>query len=251
MVITRKSKKLRLDELLVLRQLSPDLEIAKRFIMAGRVLVAGQTIDKPATQVGDDVEVLVQERAYVSRGGLKLAGFLLDSGLGGFFSGASVLDIGSSTGGFTDCSLRNGARTVTCLDVGKGLLDWSLRQDPRIVVREETHLKDFALEAHIGFDIILADVSFNSIARLFKHIHQINHDGRALIILLIKPQFELARDLVPVGGIVVDEGDRLLVVSEVENLLEGQGYDVVASHPSRLKGTKGNQEYFMAARSRI
>lgn len=213
--------------------------------MAGAVRVGGQVARRAAAPVDDDVAVAVDAGPrFVSRGGEKLDAALVELGLD--VTGAVALDIGSSTGGFTDALLQRGAARVYAIDVGKGQLDWRLRNDPRVVARE-------GVNARAGFDLpepvdlIVADVSFISLrvalAPSFRHLRE---GGQLLA--LVKPQFEAGRDAVGPGGIVRDPEARAGAASAVAERFTADGLGVIAIAASRVPGREGNREIFVLAR---
>jgi 23S rRNA (cytidine1920-2'-O)/16S rRNA (cytidine1409-2'-O)-methyltransferase len=214
--------------------------------MAGRVQVDGRAVDKPGTGVSDDAVVAVEEaREFVSRGGLKLDGALDDLGLD--VTGASALDLGASTGGFTDCLLRRGARRVIALDVGYGQLDWGLRQDPRVEVMERTNARYLAPgDLPWAPDLVTCDLSFISIGTVWGAVVPCLAPGwRAMV--MVKPQFEVGRERVGSGGVVRDDGAREDAVRGVVDVIEGTGGRVLGTADSRLPGPKGNREVFLRA----
>lgn len=232
----------RLDLVLVDRGLASSRARAQGLILAGRVRVDGAVVSKSGAPVPADaeVEVAVPDHPYVSRGALKLEAaldtFSVDP------TGIDCLDVGASTGGFTDLLLRRGARRVIALDVGRAQLDWGLRQDPRVVVLEGVNAR------HLGpgdlpfpVDLVTVDVSFISLRLVVPALLSHLRPG-GLLVALVKPQFEAGRDEVGKGGIVRDEGVRRRVVAEVVAALEGLGLDRVGVVPSPVKGREGNQE---------
>jgi len=240
-VITRP----RLDQLLVARGLAPSRERAQALIMAGAVRVGGQVARRAAAPVDDDVAIALDAGPrFVSRGGEKLDAALAELGLD--VVGAVALDVGSSTGGFTDALLQRGAARVYAIDVGKGQLDWRLRNDPRVVARE-------GVNARAGFDLpepvdlIVADVSFISLRVAlppsFRHLRE---GGQLLA--LVKPQFEAGRDAVGPGGIVRDPEARAGAAGAVAERFTADGLGVIAIAASRVPGREGNREIFVLAR---
>lgn len=240
---SNKVQKLRIDQLLVERGLCPSREKAQRFILAGSVRVNGEPVTKAGQLVADDaaVELLAAER-YVGRGGTKLEGALNHFQIP--VEGAVGLDIGASTGGFTDCLLQHGAARVYAVDVGHGQLDWKIRQDPRVVVHEGLNARNLSL-ADLGekVSIIVADVSFISLALILPAAFDLLlPDGR--MIVLIKPQFELGKSQVGKGGIVRDEALQLSAVEKIRNVVEQTlGRQWGGFIPSPILGAKGNREF--------
>ncbi len=242
------SEKMRLDALLVARGLSESRERAQRALMAGRVFVAGQRLEKPGTRVPVDSEVEVRGgEKYVSRGGLKLEAALDAFGVDP--TGKVCLDVGASTGGFTDCLLQRGAVRVHALDVGHGQLHWRIRSDERVREREKINCRN------LGFDdigervaIAVADVSFISLTLIVPPAFElIEPDG--VMVVLVKPQFELSRDQVGRGGIVTDPVVRYSAVEKIERFVEetmGRTWAGVIESP--ITGTNGNVEYLACIR---
>ena len=214
--------------------------------MAGRVRVDGRPAGKPGSGVGDGARLEVAEGAeYVSRGGLKLAGAL--DALGVEVAGADALDLGASTGGFTDCMLRRGAARVIALDVGYGQLAWSLRQDPRVHVMERVnarYLEAGALPYPPGF--VTCDLSFIAIGTVWGAVVPCLARGwRAMV--MVKPQFEVGRDRVGSGGVVRDDAAREDAVRGVMEAIEREGGRVLGTADAGLPGPKGNREVFVYA----
>jgi len=235
----------RLDELVVARGLVESRSRAQALILAGRVWVEGARVDKPGTRVREDaaVELRAPERRFVSRGGEKLAGALADLALD--VRGLHCLDVGASTGGFTDCVLQRGARQVIAVDVGRGQLAWRLRQDPRVVVRERLNARALGaddLPAVPGLALI--DVSFISLSNVLPAMAAVLADG-GTIVALVKPQFEVGRERVGKGGVVRDDADRAAAVARVRVVAHGLGLTVRGEAESVLPGPKGNREVFL------
>ena len=238
----------RLDTELVRRGLAPSRARAVEAITSGRVTVGGAPAASPARQV-DPAEPIVlapEPEPYVSRGGHKLAAAL--DAFGVEVSGKRVLDAGSSTGGFTDCLLQRGASVVFAVDVGRGQLDWSLRNDPRVVVMERTNVRDITA-ADLGgpVDVCTADLAFISLRTVAPALLAATADGADLV-LLVKPQFEAGRERVGKGGIVRDAQVHRDVLAEVFGGLDRAGLGVVAVIASPLRGADGNVEFLAHAR---
>ena len=241
-------KKVRLDKLLVDLGHFESRERAQRSILAGQVLVNEQVSDKPGFLVLPEAPIRVAERErYVSRGGLKLEGAL------DFFqidpSGWRCLDVGASTGGFTDCLLQRGAAHVVALDVGHNQLAWKIRSDPRVTTIEGVNARFLTTEqAGTGFDLAVADLSFISLTLVLDSILKLlRRNGEAIV--LIKPQFELDPHRVGKGGIVRQEADRLDAVAKIQDFVLNQlGREWHGVIPSPTLGTKGNQEYLACLR---
>jgi len=224
-------------------------EKAQRAILAGQVTVGGRIADKPGTKVSADSEILITGRdRYVGRGGHKLEGAL--TGFGIDPTGMSCLDLGSSTGGFTDCLLQHWASHVTAVDVGRGQLAWSLRQDPRVEVREGINARYLtAADFDRRFDMIVGDLSFISLTKILPAAFELlNPEG--LMIFLIKPQFELARADIGKGGIVRDSEARLRAVDTIRNWVLHAGHRFENVMESPLPGTSGNIEFLALLRHR-
>jgi 23S rRNA (cytidine1920-2'-O)/16S rRNA (cytidine1409-2'-O)-methyltransferase len=235
----------RLDRLLVDRGLAPNRERAQRLVMAGAVLVGDRPVTKAGTLVAEDVELRLRQSAspYVSRGGEKLAGALDAFGLD--VTGRMALDVGASTGGFTDCLLRRGARRVIAVDVGYGQLAWSLRQDPRVTVIDRTNARTLeASQLPEPPDLATVDVSFISLTLVLPAIATLVVPG-GIILPMVKPQFEVGREHVGKGGVVRDPILRAAAVKRVRDSAEALGLLVVAESDSILPGPKGNQEVFL------
>lgn len=235
----------RLDRLLVDRGLAPSRERAQRLILAGAVLVDDRPADKPGTVVAADAALRLREEAspWVSRGGEKLVGALDAFGVDP--SGLACLDVGASTGGFTDCLLQRGARHVTAVDVGYGQLAWSLRQDPRVTVLERTNARALRPE-HIPEPpaLVVVDVSFISLTLVLPAIAAVAAPG-ATVLALVKPQFEAGRGQVGKGGVVRDDAVRAAAVARVRDAAVDLGYAVRGEADSVLPGPKGNREVFL------
>jgi len=240
--ITRK----RLDQILVDRGLIRSRERAKAMIMAGKVLVNGIKIDKPGTQVNQDalIDVKAPDHPYVSRGGLKLEKALQSFPVS--VQDAVCLDIGASTGGFTDCLLKFGAKKVYAVDVGYGQIDWSLRQDDRVVVIERTNIRNLRYDA-IGqpMDVVVADTSFISLKTVIPSAEKFMRTGTN-IMALIKPQFEAGKEHVGKGGIVKDAEIRNQVKQDITLFFQDRGYKVNGTVTSPVLGAKGNEEYVIS-----
>lgn len=240
-------KKQRLDTTLHERGLLKTRSMARSVIMAGRVYVDGQRVDKAGTLVGADSEIVLKDGGlrYVSRGGLKLEAALGEFGIDP--AGMVAVDIGASTGGFTDCLLQHGALKVHAVDVGYGQLDWSLRNDARVRLLERTNARQLT-PRDIGerVDIATVDVSFISLEKVIPPLKQILKPGGALI-ALIKPQFEVGKGEVGKGGVVRSEVKHKAVVDKIRDFLIGIGFSVKGSIPSPILGAEGNKEFLICA----
>jgi 23S rRNA (cytidine1920-2'-O)/16S rRNA (cytidine1409-2'-O)-methyltransferase len=241
--------KLRLDNLLVSRGLAPSRARAQAIVLAGEVFVAGVRVDKAGTLVQEDaaIEVRGPDHAYVSRGGVKLAGaldaFALD------VRGLRCLDLGASTGGFTDCLLQRGAARVTAVDVGYGQLAHKLRVDPRVAVMERTNARTLTPGAIGGAaDLTVVDASFIGLEKLMSAIAVCTREGGTLV-ALVKPQFEVGRELATRGkGVIRDEAVRTEAIERAAGAVARSGFTIVAQCESALQGPKGNREAFVHAR---
>ncbi len=241
----RVTVKQRLDVLLVEKGLFSSREKAKSSIMAGLVRVDGKQVDKAGSEVPFDSQIEVKGPAipYVSRGGLKLEKAIGEFGLG--LAGEVVVDIGASTGGFTDCALQNGASRVYAVDVGYGQLDWKLRQDPRVINLERTNVR--YLDTGLIKDTpnyITVDVSFISLAKVLPKISELLIPG-GRVIALIKPQFEAGREKVGKKGVVRDRLVHIEVILKVLDSAHSLGFDCIGLTYSPVKGPEGNIEYLM------
>lgn len=235
----------RIDQLLVQKQLAVSRERAQSYIMAGLVYVNGKPVQKASEKFSSDAEVELkgQDHPYVSRGGVKLEGALQDFQIE--VLNKVCLDVGASTGGFTDCLLQKGASKVYAVDVGYGQLAWKLRQDARVILKEKTHVKDLKKEDfQENIDLVVLDVSFISILKVIPYLLKIL-EKTSSVLALIKPQFEAGKEEVPRGGIIRDENQRKKIVDKTLEGLKGLGIDIVGLSPSKLQGMDGNQEYFV------
>jgi 23S rRNA (cytidine1920-2'-O)/16S rRNA (cytidine1409-2'-O)-methyltransferase len=238
-----KTSRRRLDQLLLERGMVESREKAKALILAGQVLVSGQRVDKAGAAVGEDAAVEILERMpYVSRGGYKLAGAL--DGFGIDVSGLVCLDIGASTGGFTDCLLQRGAARVHAVDVGRGQLHWKLRTDPRVVLHESVNAR-YVEASLIGESAGFAccDVSFISATLIIPVIAGLLSPPRRMVVL-VKPQFEARREDVGKGGIVRDEAVRQAACSRVQSAAAALGFETRLMR-SPIAGAEGNVEYLL------
>ncbi len=216
---------------------------ARDAVVEGRVLVSGSVATKPDRLVApsEPIEFAGPPRRFVSRGGEKLEGAL--DAFGVDVSGRRCLDVGSSAGGFTDCLLQRGAVEVVALDVGRGQLEWSLRQDPRVRVLEQTDVRDVAADAVGAVDLVVVDVSFISLRTVLPAIGELADD--ALIVALVKPQFEVGKSRVGKGGIVRDPELHTEAVDGVVAAAAALGFRCAARSPSPITGAQGNREFFV------
>lgn len=244
---TASTARLRLDQHLHEAGHFDSREKAQRAILAGQVTVGGRIADKPGTKVSPESEILITGRdRYVGRGGHKLEGAL--TGFGIDPTGLSCLDLGSSTGGFTDCLLQHWASHVTAVDVGRGQLAWSLRQDPRVEVREGINARYLnSSDFDRRFDLIVGDLSFISLTKILPAAFELLH-REGLMIMLIKPQFELSRADVGKGGIVRDPVVRQRAVEAIRSWVVNAGHRFDNVIESPLPGTSGNIEFLALMR---
>ena len=239
------SKKVRLDLLLVAHNQVDSRQQARGLIMAGSVLVNGQRVDKPGAMVSEDDAVRIKGNArpaYVSRGGLKLDGALkqLDND---DVKDLICMDVGASTGGFTDCLIQKGAEKVYAVDVGYGQLAWRLRQDPRVVVIERTNIRYMERERiPETVDLVTVDVSFISLKIVIPALLKFLKPN-ARILALIKPQFEVGKGKVGKGGVVTDPQLREATIKTLKQFFSQSGLVCGPVVPSPILGSKGNQEY--------
>jgi len=244
--VAAKPIKIRLDQLLVERGLAASREKAQALLLAGAVLVDGQPAGKPGRTVAADcrLDVSAQPR-YVSRGGLKLEAALREFSIDP--SGRVCLDVGASTGGFTDCLLQHGAAKVFAFDVGHSQLDWKIRNDPRVVVREGINARHLT-PADTGepVSLVVCDVSFISVTLIVPTFPSLLDDNGELVIL-VKPQFEAGRDEVGKGGIVRDAAVQQAACDRVRGAVEALGFHA-AIIDSPILGTEGNREFLLHAR---
>ncbi len=237
--------KVRLDLLLVELGLVESRSKAQALIMAGSVLVGGTVCDKAGKEVSREAEVKLKESLpFVGRGGVKLAGFLDELGLD--VAGLRAMDVGSSTGGFTDCLLQRGVLKVHAVDVGKGLIDYKLRIDPRVHLLEGCNIRYLDFE-EVGerVDIIVVDVSFISLEKILERLKEFMAPG-ARLLTLVKPQFEVGKGEVGKGGVVRDEAKRIGVLERITCFARELGLECRAEGTSVIKGAKGgNTEYWL------
>lgn len=236
----------RIDRLLVRRGLAPTRERAQALILAGQVFVNGQRAHKPGQRISEEARIEVQgpPLRYVSRGGMKLEAALRTFEIS--VAGSVCLDIGASTGGFTDCLLQHGARLVYAVDVGRGQLDWRLRQDPRVQVREGVNARYLTPEDFpTRFDLIAIDVSFISLRKILPAARALLKPSGA-ILALIKPQFEVGRREVGKGGIVRDPEKHRRVIEEIRQFAEQNlSLRCAGVMESPIPGGEGNKEFFI------
>jgi 23S rRNA (cytidine1920-2'-O)/16S rRNA (cytidine1409-2'-O)-methyltransferase len=243
--------RIRLDSLLVARGLAASRDRAQALILAGQVRVDGTVVSKAGTPVAEnsDISVAQADHPYVGRGGVKLAHALDVFGID--VTGALALDVGASTGGFSDVLLQRGARRVVALDVGHGQLDWKLRSDPRVHVLERVNARhltpaDLPEDAR-QFDIVTIDVSFISLRQVLPAVAPFVR-GEGSMVTLVKPQFEAGRGEVGKGGIVRDPAVQARAVADVAAAADALGLTRAGETPSPIAGAEGNQEFFLHLR---
>lgn len=245
--MSEKSRRKRLDVSLVERGLAESRQKAQAMILAGEIQVDGRKADKAGTNVSDSSRIEVHSRLqkYVGRGGFKLEGALEDFQANPH--GRVCLDVGASTGGFTDCLLQNGATRVYTVDVNTDQLAWKLREDPR-VIRVKKNARELApADVAEKADLVVVDVSFISVRKVLPGACACAKE-EAEFLILVKPQFELQREQVGKGGIVRDAKLHESAVSSVRTAAEALGLAILGVSPSHLPGAEGNQEYFLYAR---
>jgi len=246
--------KQRADVLLCERGLAPSRARAQSFILAGEVFTGEQRVEKPGTLLAADVELRVApRRRFVSRGGDKLDAAL--AAFGGRFTdlaGVVAVDIGASTGGFTDCLLQRGVAKVYAVDVGYGQLDAKLRADPRVVSRERTNARELAAtDFDEPIDLVVVDASFIGLSKLLGPIAGVLGGRGGELVALVKPQFEVGREEASRGkGVVRDDAVREAAIAAVRGSLADAGFSIVAEADSAVLGPKGNRERFLYARAR-
>jgi 23S rRNA (cytidine1920-2'-O)/16S rRNA (cytidine1409-2'-O)-methyltransferase len=243
----RKTTRTRLDSLLVAQGLAPNAQKAQAMILAGEVFVNGVRVSTSGTPVAEDamVEINSREQRYASRGGFKLEGALRDFGIDP--TGKICLDIGSSTGGFTDCLLQKGAIRVYAVDVTVDQIAWKLRQDVRVVRIERNARKLTSRDIPESVELATVDVSFISAGKVLGPAASVAVEG-ATFLILVKPQFELDRGEIGPGGIVSDASLHEKAISIVQQAAASAGLECLGVKPSQLTGAEGNQEYFLHAR---
>ena len=239
--------KVRADQLLVARGLAESRTRAQALIMSGKVFVGDRVVAKSGDQLAEDAELTLKGRdhPWVSRGGIKL-----DHGLTHFgfdVTGMTALDVGSSTGGFTDVLLTRGATKVFAIDVGTNQLAWKLRQDERVSVHEQTNARDLSREiVPEAIDIVVCDASFIALSKVLDKALDMARPG-ALLVALIKPQFEAGREEVGKGGVVRDPFVHQRVCDDAVSWVESKGWRVYGVEPSPITGPEGNVEFLLGA----
>ena len=247
--MTAPPKRARLDTFLVDHGFFSSREQAQRAIMAGEIKVGDAVVDKASVKVASDAAISVRLAApFVGRGGVKLEGALTHFGLE--VNGLTALDIGASTGGFTDCLLQHGVGKVYAIDVGHGQLAWKIRNDPRVIVRERLNAR-FLRRADVPgpIDLCVIDVSFISLTLILPNAFELVTPN-GMILALIKPQFELQASDVGRGGIVREPALHEKAQEKVRDFALEAGHEVVGIVPSAITGTDGNQEFFICVRTK-
>ncbi|MDI6713882.1 MAG: TlyA family RNA methyltransferase [Thermodesulfovibrio sp.] len=239
--------KVRIDYLLYKKAITESREKARALILEGKVIVNGQKIDKPGTMVNQNAEITIcgETLPYVSRGGLKLEKALKEFSID--VKDKVAMDVGASTGGFTDCLIQHGAKKVYAVDVGYGQLAWKLRTDPRVIPIEKTNIRYMQKEKiPEKIDIVTVDVSFISLRLVIPKILEfLKPNGE--IVALIKPQFEAGKGEVPRGGVIKDFEKREKIIREMRDFFESLGLKVIGITQSPIPGQKGNIEYLIYA----
>jgi 23S rRNA (cytidine1920-2'-O)/16S rRNA (cytidine1409-2'-O)-methyltransferase len=241
-----KIKKIRLDLLLVDRGICQTRERARALIMSGAVLVGETRMDKAGAPVSPDAEIRIEgeDNPYVSRGGLKLRGALMAFDIS--VTDLVALDVGASTGGFTDCLLQEGARKVYAVDVGYGQLAWKLRTDERVINLERTNVRYFeGSEIKDTIDLVTIDASFISLRLVIPAVQRLVRKDDAIILALIKPQFEAGRDEVEKHGVIRNPEVHERVIEGIKKFCADLGLSVMGVCESPLTGPKGNREFFI------
>lgn len=242
--------KKRLDLILCEKGYFSTREKAKREIMAGNVIINEHAVTKAGTMFKEEdlKSIRIKEKlAYVSRGGLKLEGAIKRYDID--FNDKIVLDIGASTGGFTDCSLQHGASFVYSIDVGTNQLDYTLRQNEKVLSIENMHINKVTKDMLVKglADIVVADVSFISLTKIVDYVYLLSKSD-AQAVLLIKPQFEVGREYIGKNGIVRDKDAHDMAIKKVVNCFLDKGFNILGVETSPIKGTKGNVEYLLYVR---
>lgn len=242
--------KKRLDLILCEKGYFSTREKAKREIMAGNVIINEHAVTKAGTMFKEEdiKSIRIKEKlAYVSRGGLKLEGAIKRFDID--FNDKIVLDIGASTGGFTDCSLQHGASFVYSIDVGTNQLDYTLRQNEKVLSIENMHINKVTKDMLVKglADIVVADVSFISLTKIVDYVYLLSKSD-AQAVLLIKPQFEVGREYIGKNGIVRDKDAHDMAIKKVINCFLNKGFNILGVETSPIKGTKGNVEYLLYVR---
>ena len=242
-IYTSKEKLKSLAALLLEKNLAPDIKSAELLIIEGKVIVGAGKIEKPGTKIPENAYIkIIKDDKYVSRGGIKIEKAFTDFNLSA--SGKKAVDIGSSTGGFTDFLLQNGVGCVTAIDVGYGIIAWKLRKDPRVTLLERTNIRniDKNLLKYLA-DMTVVDVSFISLKTIFNDIFSVTRTGGEML-LLVKPQFEAQKDEIEPGGVIKKRELHLKILERVIGFLANFNISVEGISFSKIKGAKGNKEFW-------
>jgi 23S rRNA (cytidine1920-2'-O)/16S rRNA (cytidine1409-2'-O)-methyltransferase len=236
---------MRSDQALVERGLAPDIAAARILIMSGKVRTADRIVQNASETVKLQDELFIKgEKKFVSRAGDKLMGAIEDLKITELFMEATILDVGSSTGGFTDASLQLGAKKVYAVDVGTNQLDWKLRSDERVISMENTDIRKVDSFPKDEISGVVTDVSFISLAGIVSNICQVVKNSNPFYLLLVKPQFEVPKDLVPEGGVVDSDDLREMACKRVEKAFSELGFEKGVFVESKIPGRQGNREIF-------
>ena len=243
----RKDKKVRLDIATYNQGLCSTIEIARSYIISGKVLSKDRKYSKPCETISQNTTLKIKDAqsTYVSRGGDKLQNIITTLGLHKFIQDKTILDIGASTGGFTDCLLKYNPKKIIALDVGYNQLAWSLRTNPKVFSLEKTDIRCFSYPNKKDITFIVADISFNSLSRLSKKIVASSNAKDLTLLLLVKPQFELQKFDIPDGGVVIDNKLHQKAIDKVVDSFTQIGFHLKSTIASPIQGKKGNQEYFI------
>lgn len=233
-----------LAALLLEKNLAPDIKSAELLIIEGKVIVGTTKIEKPGTKIPENANIrIIKDDKYVSRGGIKIENAFIDFNLSA--SGKKAIDVGSSTGGFTDFLLQNGAVLVTAIDVGYGIISWKLRTDPRVILLERTNIRNIDRNLlKYSSDLTVVDVSFISLKTIFNDIFSVTQTGGE-ILLLVKPQFEAQKDEIEHGGVVKKRELHIKILESVTDFLSNFNVSLEGMTFSKIKGAKGNKEFWL------
>jgi 23S rRNA (cytidine1920-2'-O)/16S rRNA (cytidine1409-2'-O)-methyltransferase len=242
-----KERKIRLDIALYKQKLAHSIEEAKIKILSGKVLSEGRKYDNPSQLVSINIKLSIKKpkSQYVSRGGDKLYSVIKGLNLESIIKNKVILDIGASTGGFTDCLLSFNVKKVIAIDVGYNQFSWSLRKHEKVVCLEKTDIRDFCSHEYEEIQFVVADISFNSLSRLSAAIAEVSAYPHLDLLLLVKPQFELKREDIPYKGVVEDESLQKKAVKHVVDSFYERGFYLQKEFASLIKGRRGNQEFFI------
>ena len=233
-----------LAAVLLEKNLAPDIKSAELLIIEGRVIVGAAKIEKPGTKIPENANIrIIKDDPYVSRGGIKIENAFSDFNLSA--SGKKTIDIGSSTGGFTDFLLQNGAEIVTAIDVGYGIISWKLRNDPRVILLERTNIRNIDKDLlKYCADLTVVDVSFISLKTVFNDIFAVTRPGGE-ILLLLKPQFEAQKGEIVPGGVIKNSELHIIILERMTDFLTNYDVSIEGISFSKIKGAKGNVEFWL------